>query len=77
MVILLVVVLILCIFNALSLFVLGSVLMKNTEILNDIASIYTSIPHKPKKFTEVAGFRMDAEENLIEVDKTSFPPDNR
>ena len=74
MLILLIIVLVLCVFQSLSLVVLGSALMKNTEILNTIASISTSIPpDKPQKFTDVAGFRMDAEENLMDIQKTEFP----
>jgi hypothetical protein len=65
-VVLLVCILFLCIFNAVSLFVLGAAFMRNTEVM---ASVFTSIPLDKKK---VGGHRYTPEENLLDIENTAY-----
>lgn len=68
-VVLLVAIFFLCLFIAISVFVLGAAVMRNTEVLSNISSVITSMP--PKKRT--GGYRYSPEDNLLEVGNTEFP----
>ena len=71
MIFLLVTILILCIFNCVSIFVIGAALYRNSEILNNISSILTSMsPIRKKRLqslvTTPAGGVPGLSEGLIE-----------
>ena len=66
-VVLLVCILFLCIFNSASIFVLVVALMRNTEIITSVASIF--VPPDKKK---VGGHRYTPEENLLDIENTAY-----
>jgi hypothetical protein len=60
---LLTIILILCIFNAVSIFVVGGAVARNTENIGTMASVMTSVP----KQTQPRGRRYDPESQLEDI----------
>ncbi len=67
---LLIIILILCIFNAISIFIIGGVIARNREDIIDIASVMTSIPTQEKNL-HPRGRRYDIEGQLEDVQELS------